>query len=577
MTAPPARRRRVLAAAVVSAASVAVALTPVAPVAAAPQPAVATAPRPAVAAAPRPAVAAAARPAVAPQTQALPTVAAPTLTRVAGTDRYATSVRASQLAFPSGTTAPVVFLVSGTAQGTGPGAITAAARLGGGVLLTRPDGIPSSTAAELDRLNPGRIVLVGDTSVLATAVARAATRYAPTVQRVGTASAAVTSQALNRFAFSSATAAWVVTSRSAPNAVVGASAAGAHRAPVIVLDGRLADLPSANATLLRDLGVTSVTVVGSTAAVSSGIEADLRALVGPTGVVRASGADRYAVAARVNALGWPAMVPGTAYLADGRATTNAFAGALLAARRKRPLYLTVPFCVPASVRPALVGAGVTRVALLGRETSVRLLAGRLEACRSIDAAPSVWVLVNKRNAVSPKTFVPSNLVVPSMPYADGQRLRSDAAGALARMAAGSYAAGAGRVGIDTAYRSYDTQKALYAKYLALKGRTWADTWYLRAGFSEHQTGLTVDLLPIGRSNCTINDCIDETPQGVWLARNGWRYGFLLRYEKGRTPTTGMGFEPWHFRFVGTPLAKAYHDGGWHTYEQFLGEPAAPTY
>ena len=141
----------------------------------------------------------------------------------------------------------------------------------------------------------------------------------------------------------------------------------------------------------------------------------------------------------------------------------------------------------------------------------------------------------------------------------------------------SYAEGAGRIGIDTAYRSYATQKALYDKYLALKGRTWTDTWYLRAGYSEHQTGLTVDLLPIGRSNCRINDCIDETPQGVWLARNAWRFGFVLRYEKGRTSTTGIGFEPWHFRFVGTPLAKAYHDGGWHTYEQFLGEPAAPTY
>ncbi len=175
---------------------------------------------------------------------------------------------------------------------------------------------------------------------------------------MGTGGASATSQALNRFAFPSASSAWVVTSRSATDAVVGATAAGAHRAPVIVLDGRLADLPSANADLLRDLGVTSVTVVGSTAAVSSGIEADLRALVGSANVVRASGADRYAVASRVNALAWPAMAPGTAYLADGQQTTNAFAGALLAARQKRPLYLTVPFCVPASVRPALLGSGV---------------------------------------------------------------------------------------------------------------------------------------------------------------------------------------------------------------------------
>ena len=63
----------------------------------------------------------------------------------------------------------------------------------------------------------------------------------------------------------------------------------------------------------------------------------------------------------------------------------------------------------------------------------------------------------------------------------------------------------------------------------------------------------------------------------WLAENSWRFGYLLRYEKGQTSVTGVGFEPWHFRYVGTSLARAYHEGGWRTYEQFLGQPAAPTY
>ena len=117
-----------------------------------------------------------------------------------------------------------------------------------------------------------------------------------------------------------------------------------------------------------------------------------------------------------------------------------------------------------------------------------------------------------------------------MEHAGGHELRADAAKALAAMAAASVRAGAGTVGIDTAYRSCATQDALYDKWLARRGRVWADTWYLRPGYSEHQTGLTVDLLPVGRSNCTINDCIDETPQGRWLARNAWRHGFILRYE-----------------------------------------------
>ena len=507
---------------------------------------------------------------------AVPAVAAPTVSRIAGADRYATSVAASKAAFPSGSTASVVYLVSGVAPARSSSAIPAAAVQNGSVLMSRPDGLPSVVAAELDRLNPSRVVLVGDYAALSTAVARGAARYSSSVSRVS-ASEPSTSQALNRAAFRSATKAWVVSRNSGNDSVIGAVAAAAHRSPVIVLDGTASDLPSANASLLRDLGVTAVTVVGPPAAVSSGIAADLAGIVGASKVVRAAGADRYATAARVNALAWPDMAPGTAYLADGTDITNGIGGALLAGRTKRPLYWTVPYCTPSSVRPALAGPGVTRVALLGGEASVRVLAGRLETCRSIDAASSVWVLVNKRNGLNPKSFVPSNLVVPSMPYADGHQLRSDAAAALARMASGSYAAGVGRIGIDTAYRSYATQKALYDKYLALKGRTWTDTWYLRAGYSEHQTGLTVDLLPIGRSNCRINDCIDETPQGVWLAKNAWRYGFILRYEKGRTSTTGVGFEPWHFRFVGTPLATAYHDGGWHTYEQFLRQPAAPRY
>jgi LAS superfamily LD-carboxypeptidase LdcB len=513
----------------------------------------------------------------APAAAAAPAVAAPALSRIAGADRYKTSVAASRAAFGSGQRASVVYLVSGTSQVEGYGAIAAAAAQGGSVLLTARDGIPASVAAELDRLNPSRIILVGASNVLSTAVAKAATRYAPTVRRVSGGSREGTSQAINRFAFTSATSLWVVAGASPNDSIVGATAAAAHRSPVIVLNGAGTGLTTANLALVRDLGVTSVTVVGSTAAVSAGIEAHLKRVVGSANVVRASGSDRYAVAARVNALAWPGLAPGTGYLANGREVTNAFAGALLAGRQKRPLYYALPYCVPTSVRPALAGPGVTRVTLLGGEASVRLLAGRIEACRSITTASSVWVRVNKRNGLSPKSFVPSNLVVPSMPYTDGQKLRSDAAAALARMAAGSVSAGAGRVGIDTAYRSYATQKALYAKYLKLKGRTWTDTWYLRAGYSEHQTGLTVDLLPVGRSNCRINDCIDETPQGVWLAKNAWRYGFVLRYEKGRTSTTGVGFEPWHFRFVGTPLSKAYHDGGWHTYEQFLGEPAAPTY
>ncbi len=508
---------------------------------------------------------------------ALPSVASPAIGRLAGADRYATSAASSRQAYPSGSV-PVAYLVSGGAMSNlGYAAIAAGATQGGPALLTARDSIPSAIATELTRLRPTRIIVVGSTDAVSSAVERAAKRWTGDVRRLGNSSRASTAQAINRFAFTSATQAWVVDQSDVSDGVVGAVAAGAHRGPVVVLDGDATDLHPTNASLLRDLGVSRVTIVGPTSAVGTGIENDLKALVGSSGVVRAAGTDSSSTSARVNTLAWPSPTRGTAYLANGLVLTDAFAGATLAARTQRPLFVTVPYCADATVRSALLDPGYTRVVLVGGETSIRLLAGRLETCRSIESSGSVWSLVNKRNPLSPKTFVPNHLVVPAMPYADGHRLRSDAAAALSRMASAAYAAGVGRIGIDTAYRSYSTQKALYDKYLALKGRTWTDTWYMRPGYSEHQTGLAVDLLPIGRSNCRINDCIDETPQGVWLAKNSWRYGFLLRYEKGRTPTTGIGFEPWHFRFVGTPLATAYHDANWHTYEQFLGQPAAPRY
>ena len=62
-----------------------------------------------------------------------------------------------------------------------------------------------------------------------------------------------------------------------------------------------------------------------------------------------------------------------------------------------------------------------------------------------------------------------------------------------------------------------------------------------------------------------------------MAENGWRYGFIVRYEPGQTAVSGYDSEPWHLRYIGPQLAAAYHDGGFHTLEAFFGLPAAPNY
>ena len=127
------------------------------------------------------------------------------------------------------------------------------------------------------------------------------------------------------------------------------------------------------------------------------------------------------------------------------------------------------------------------------------------------------------------------------------------------------------------YRSYGYQVTVYNNKLASSGRAEADRWVARPGYSEHQTGLGTDISPVGASNCGSYTCIGSTPQGRWIASNAWRYGFVVRYEKGQTDVTGYNPEPWHLRYVGTALARDYHEGGWHSLEAYFGLPAAPTY
>jgi D-alanyl-D-alanine carboxypeptidase len=189
----------------------------------------------------------------------------------------------------------------------------------------------------------------------------------------------------------------------------------------------------------------------------------------------------------------------------------------------------------------------------------------------------VWVLANKANPLRPTSYVPASLTVPAVSYPNGQRLRSDAAAAVVRMFSAARTEGAGRMAVASGYRSYSTQYSVYWNRVATHGRAYADRWIARPGHSEHQTGLTLDVAPVGDPSCSAHTCIGSTPQGAWLRRNAWRFGFVLRYESDYASVTGYSSEPWHFRYVGIPLATAYRNGGWHTLEQFLDEPAAPTY
>lgn len=121
------------------------------------------------------------------------------------------------------------------------------------------------------------------------------------------------------------------------------------------------------------------------------------------------------------------------------------------------------------------------------------------------------------------------------------------------------------------YRSYIDQKIIYNDYVNRDGKENADTYSARPGHSEHQSGLAVDVNSLDQD-------WENTTEGKWLSSNCYKYGFIIRYPKGKENITGYIYEPWHIRYVGTDLAeKLYNNGKWITLEEYLGIDSKYTY
>lgn len=115
----------------------------------------------------------------------------------------------------------------------------------------------------------------------------------------------------------------------------------------------------------------------------------------------------------------------------------------------------------------------------------------------------------------------------------------------------------------SAYRSYSYQRTLYQRYVKQSGLGRADTFSARPGYSEHQTGLAVDI-----NTASTSAHFENTAQYRWLTQHCWEYGFILRYPEGAEHITGFQFEPWHYRYVGPELARAVHESGL-TYDEYV--------
>lgn len=141
-------------------------------------------------------------------------------------------------------------------------------------------------------------------------------------------------------------------------------------------------------------------------------------------------------------------------------------------------------------------------------------------------------------------------------YRDTERIvkmRADAATALIDLLAQARVANVPMVPIS-GFRSIEYQAGLMQKAILKHGsEEAAGRWVARPGYSEHHTGLAVDLGPEESPDLDCETAFEETPAFAWLNQNAGRFGFELSYPRGNA--RGINYEPWHWRFVGTPSAR----------------------
>lgn len=176
--------------------------------------------------------------------------------------------------------------------------------------------------------------------------------------------------------------------------------------------------------------------------------------------------------------------------------------------------------------------------------------------KDIKNPDSLMVLVNKLNRLQ-SNYVPHDLEQISLNYATNNKfLRKEAKENFEKLSSDAKKIGYSIIAVS-AYRDYDYQENLFNNYVKEKGENYSLKCSAKAGHSEHQTGLSVDVM--GSNNDY--DQFEKSKEFDWMKNNSYKYGFILRYPKGKEYITGFKYEPWHYRYVGKDIASIIYTEG----------------
>ncbi|MEO7721480.1 MAG: cell wall-binding repeat-containing protein [Pseudolysinimonas sp.] len=315
-----------------------------------------------------------------PEVKIAPPTAAGVPIRYTGDDRYDVAVQISQQFKPD---VPVVYVAKGTDYPDSLSAAPAAASEGGPMLLVTPTSIPPSVAAELSRLKPLKIVVVGGEGSVSAGVFDELTTYvtAPeNVVRIGGADRYEASRNVNAYAFGTTgvSRVYLATGTNFPDALSASADAGSHDAAVLLVYGTSNSLDQATRDEITLLHPDNVVIAGGPGSVSSGIETAVTALNLPGGSQRLSGEDRFEASEAINHETY--TTANTVYLATGFNFPDALAGAALAGRDTGPLYVVRTDCIPQSILADIRAFGSPQVVLFGGPASVTQAVADLQPC-----------------------------------------------------------------------------------------------------------------------------------------------------------------------------------------------------
>ncbi len=283
------------------------------------------------------------------------------VSRIAGHDRYETAAMLSAATFDPGV--PVVYIATGQTFPDALAAGPAAGHDGGPILLVTKDSIPASVATELTRLNPGRIVVLGGTGTISTAVQTALGTYTSgSVTRIAGSDRYQTASMLSAAVFPvDVDIVYIVTGQNYPDALAGGPAATHDGGPILLVTTN--SIPASVAAELTRLNPADIVILGGTGTVSAGVQTSLAAYTSGT-VTRIAGSDRYATAAALSNATFGTGLP-VVYVATGQTFPDALAAGAAASADGSPILLVTKTSIPASVATELTRITPGRIVVLG--------------------------------------------------------------------------------------------------------------------------------------------------------------------------------------------------------------------